>query len=428
MLPPDCCILSFYIKNDALSADNIKNCAVIWQQFSAIRTDQLFKIFTLISANQSIYLCTMPLLICNIILCSFWTAYLLVWLILRLRSTVHDNVECLDNQPTVSILIPIHNEGQHLSQLFKSLDRLLYPQALTQILLADDASTDGSDIQIQNFCNLRPNADYILSKNINGKAVTLSYLTEQATGEILFFTDGDCVVPANWITDHVDYYGHSKIGLVGGLVVAQGGHSLFSKLQAVDWLRFSAAGSIWARLGAPLSIFGNHFSIRRETLTAAGGFAAAARSVTEDYMLMSQVLNKTDWTVGFLPLQPGHVVFTAPEDNGSAFFKQRKRWAVGARGRSACSTFLTGLNLLPIPLFLLLSFCGHPLTALFSLLAYLILEKTLTQYWQERLQIDGIITAAWLHPLFFFLYGAALIPSYLFLRKIQWKGRTQTVR
>lgn len=364
----------------------------------------------------------------NMLLILFWLSYLALWLILRLRSVHTDTDPGQLHTPHISILIPVRNEINHLHGLLASLDALRYPSEQIQILFADDASTDGSTACLEHYCRSRTSANVSIFETAAGKAGALARLAQKAQGDIFFFTDGDCTVPPQWIQSHLQRYQDAAVGMVGGAVVARAERSLLSRLQTIDWLRFSAVGWIAAQNGLPLSVFGNHFSMRREAYAAAGGFETAAHSVTEDYALMAAMLEQSDWKLGFLDLQQDNLVMTQAESGWSNFFRQRKRWAAGARDRSFFSSFLTGLNLIALPLFLFLYVMHFKLTACASLGIYLCMETMLTRHWQRLAGLKGLRPPSMLHPFFFTLYAWVLIPAYLFSRKMNWKDRTITVR
>ena len=62
---------------------------------------------------------------------------------------------------TFSILIACRDEEKNLPFLFRSLEKLNYPEDKFEIILADDASSDNSLPLIKEFCSKNKNAKYV---------------------------------------------------------------------------------------------------------------------------------------------------------------------------------------------------------------------------------------------------------------------------
>ena len=354
---------------------------------------------------------------------AFWLAWFWIWCLLwkASRSEAADWAEDSD-PPKVSVLIAIKNEANHLPALLASLDALTYPRNRTEVCFADDGSTDGGSCLLENFCADRAWAHYHFSPRGLGKALALESMAAQAQGDLFLFTDGDCVVPPDWIERHVVHYRQPEVGMVGGWVGIAEPVGLWRDLQHVDWIRYSAAGALWANRGTPLSVFGNHLSLRREAYFNAGGMAEARQSVTEDNALMRNLLKRTTFRVAF-ETSLGFLVRTQAEPTLNTFFGQRRRWAVGARGRGFRSTALMTLAWLPIPVLVTMAWMASPHIALVAGGLYLGAEGMLNRRLLRFAGLDKAGWAAWLHPLFFWLYVTAMIPAYLTQRRVTWKDK-----
>jgi len=87
---------------------------------------------------------------------------------------------------SVSILLPVFNGQAFLRQKLESILALEYPPDQVEILVISDASTDGTDAIAKEFS---ASGVRLLRVPRGGKAAALNAGVEQATGEILFFTD-----------------------------------------------------------------------------------------------------------------------------------------------------------------------------------------------------------------------------------------------
>jgi cellulose synthase/poly-beta-1,6-N-acetylglucosamine synthase-like glycosyltransferase len=87
---------------------------------------------------------------------------------------------------TVSILLAVHNGAAFVRRKLECLLALEYPRELVQILVVSDGSTDSTEEIVESFAD---RGVRLLRAPRGGKAAALNLALEQATGEILFFTD-----------------------------------------------------------------------------------------------------------------------------------------------------------------------------------------------------------------------------------------------
>ena len=135
--------------------------------------------------------------------------------------------------PFISIIIPARNEQQTLKDCLDSLTRLNYPKARREILVVDGMSTD-------NTREIAELYDTILVENpkrSHRSGINLGL--ERAKGNIIAFTDADCIVDENWLQNSLKYF-DSCIAGVSGPIQMPPQQSTFQ--QAVSFL-FSLA--VW---------------------------------------------------------------------------------------------------------------------------------------------------------------------------------------
>jgi len=99
--------------------------------------------------------------------------------------------------PSVSIIIPAHNEAKHIAKCLESLQELDYP--CFEIILVDDGSTDGTSVIASEFQSKFSNLFIIRSEKKHGSAYARNQGAKQARFEILAFLDADCVADRNWL-------------------------------------------------------------------------------------------------------------------------------------------------------------------------------------------------------------------------------------
>ena len=102
--------------------------------------------------------------------------------------------------PLVSIIIPVYNVGEYLTRCLESC--LLQQYSNTEIIAVDDGSADNSGEILDLFCQLDARVKVVHKKN-GGVTSAREEGISIATGEYLFFLDGDDYIPKNAIKDLV---------------------------------------------------------------------------------------------------------------------------------------------------------------------------------------------------------------------------------
>lgn len=111
---------------------------------------------------------------------------------------------------TVSIVVPAYNCESTLLIVLQSLLALKYPSSI-EILLVDDGSTDHTANIAKSFSTIK----YIHQKNA-GPATARNRGFKESHGEIVFFTDSDCIAESDWVSRCVSHFDKPEIGVVAG--------------------------------------------------------------------------------------------------------------------------------------------------------------------------------------------------------------------
>jgi glycosyltransferase involved in cell wall biosynthesis len=115
-----------------------------------------------------------------------------------------------------SITIPTYNRINRLRRCLAAATSQDYQDY--EVIVVDDGSTDGTgDMIKQEF----PKANYIRQEPNRGPAAARNAGIRAATGEIIAFTDDDCLPPLDWLTRLADgYMNYPTITGVGGFIEA----------------------------------------------------------------------------------------------------------------------------------------------------------------------------------------------------------------
>ena len=97
-----------------------------------------------------------------------------------------------DDQPTLSIVIPIFNEEENVPLLAEEIRQALDPQGIAyEVVAVDDGSTDGTRTPLENVRAQDPRSVLVgLSRNL-GQTAAMSAGFDHARGDVIVTLDGD---------------------------------------------------------------------------------------------------------------------------------------------------------------------------------------------------------------------------------------------
>ena len=98
--------------------------------------------------------------------------------------------------PSVSVIVPVYNGMNTLPQCLDSLEKQDYPQAL-EIIIVDDGSTDGSSK------HAKSRGFKVIHQDNRGPGLARNVGAFSASGELFVFTDADCILDQNFVTELV---------------------------------------------------------------------------------------------------------------------------------------------------------------------------------------------------------------------------------
>ncbi|MBP7239493.1 MAG: glycosyltransferase [Saprospiraceae bacterium] len=146
--------------------------------------------------------------------------------------------------PFVSIIIPAKNEEKLLRGCISSLHQLDYPKEKIEIIIVDGLSSDNTaGVALEMGAKVIRNVKQTVSP---GRNVGF----ENAKGDLIAFTDADCIVDPRWLSNCIKYFENDPaVACAGGPNLTPSDESNFGK--AVGFVfdqPVFAAGSIHARV------------------------------------------------------------------------------------------------------------------------------------------------------------------------------------
>jgi glycosyltransferase involved in cell wall biosynthesis len=190
----------------------------------------------------------------------------------------------------VSVVIPAYNAQRTVGQAVgQSLAQAKGPLAV-EVIVVDDGSGDGTAKVAESA-----GAAVIRQKNA-GPASARNRGWKSATGQVICFTDADCVPSAGWIENLLDGFGNREIGAVAGS---------YEIANTGSWLAHWVHQEIMERhkrMPPFVRAFGSYnVAIPRYVLEATGGFDPEYRQASGEDNDLSYRIIKKGWRIAFRP-------------------------------------------------------------------------------------------------------------------------------
>ncbi|MGB6877817.1 MAG: glycosyltransferase, partial [Candidatus Acidiferrales bacterium] len=116
--------------------------------------------------------------------------------------------------PSVSLLLTVHNEQERVDHCLTNLLALDYDRDRLEILVASDGSTDRTN-QIVEHHAAHASVRLLAFERL-GKSEAQNQAIRQAHGEIIAFTDADCMPAREYLRELVRPFADKQVGCVTG--------------------------------------------------------------------------------------------------------------------------------------------------------------------------------------------------------------------
>lgn len=228
---------------------------------------------------------------------------------------VQDDLGVLPGLPSVSIIIPVKDRAEDLSQCLLSLHKLNYPDDRLQIIVVDDGSTDETPEVARQLGAL------VLSSGTTGggPALARNRGAAAASGDILAFIDSDCTAAPDWLNDLLPAFADERLAAVGGWVDGMHHESALDRYEAVmSSLNLGRRDMVGDSGADTFYLPSCNLLVRQSAFAAAGGFRTELH-VGEDVDLTWRLRDK-GWKIRYLPRG---VVFHAHRSRLWPFMRRR---------------------------------------------------------------------------------------------------------
>ncbi len=120
--------------------------------------------------------------------------------------------------PSVSVVIPTRNRAAWLAYTLHAVALQVYPSSLLEVVVVDNSSTDDTEDVVNAWASGYPFPLRFYRKTNEGPAASRNYGAARATGDVLAFTDSDCMPEPGWLANGVRAL-TAGVGLVTGPII-----------------------------------------------------------------------------------------------------------------------------------------------------------------------------------------------------------------
>ncbi len=185
------------------------------------------------------------------------------------------------NTAVVSVIIPAYNAALTIGKALEALSKQDYLKPI-EVIVVDDGSTDATAQVVQGFANVK----YLRQDNA-GPAVARNYGARVAVGDILAFTDADCIPHQDWISLLINAFNQHKTAVVAGSYGIANPQSFLARtVHAEIIFRHTVLMGDF-----PKSFGSYNFSVSKKVFWRVGGFDESYRNASgEDNDLSYKIL------------------------------------------------------------------------------------------------------------------------------------------
>lgn len=107
--------------------------------------------------------------------------------------------------PFVSVIVPAYNAAKIIHNTLSALKKQRYPKELFEVIVVDDGSKDNTAAVAKKM------GAVVLVQSNQGAGVARNLGADKARGEIILFTDSDCMPQEDWIESMVEPFKNPEV-------------------------------------------------------------------------------------------------------------------------------------------------------------------------------------------------------------------------
>jgi len=262
------------------------------------------------------------------------------------RKKIDETIEGFE--PTVTVVVPLYNEGKSIYDTIVSLVKLDYPSNKLEITVVDDCSTDDSyewackaarDLSLTGGASVR----VLRNPHNMGKRKGINYAVRESRAEIIVSVDSDVIIFPTALRELVARFVGPEIAAVGGRVhVSNPNENWLTRLQTIKYyfgqehLKNLERGlrSVMCLSGC-LTAYRRHVLMELEPILENRNILGISIKYGEDRFLTHQIVKRGYRTVMTMKA----MCFTKAATTMKGYFNQQLRWK-----RSNIVDFIVGIG------------------------------------------------------------------------------------
>src|SRR5713226_205867 len=226
-----------------------------------------------------------------------------------------------DPPPSVTVLIPAHNEESVIVQTVTSVLHSDFKDL--HLIVVDDGSTDTTGELLEENFSHQPRVRIIHQVN-RGKAAALNLAMSQADTEIVVTIDADTEIEPDAISKLIRHFADPRVGAVAGNVKVGNRSRWLTRWQALEYITSqNMEKRAFGLLNCITVVPGALGAWRAKAIEAAGGITAD--TVAEDADL-TIAIRRLGWRVGY---DEEAIAWTEAPEKPGQLIRQRFRWTFG---------------------------------------------------------------------------------------------------
>jgi len=240
----------------------------------------------------------------------------------------------------ISVIIPTYNRASLLKECLLSLNRQTYPVNAFDVIIVDDGSTDSTSQLVEQMTakKLKYKLTFLRKEN-GGPAKARNLGIQNASGDLIAFTDDDCIVDEYWLEYLSKAFIQIDIAGVGGKVLAKE-RGLFS-----EYLEFKRILEPRQSEGKIDFLITANACYRKDVLIAVGGFEEKIKNPGgEDPDLSFKVTQEKGYRLVF---EPKAIVYHQFKESFDSFLRMSYNYGRGGKflyqkwGKKFCEPYRT---------------------------------------------------------------------------------------
>ncbi len=260
----------------------------------------------------------------------------------RRRLDRHDRGMIDHFNPSVTVLVPAHNEEMVIERCLNSILQSTYQNI--RVVVVNDASTDATKHVLNRYVRTH-DAGIIraVHRRINGgKGEALNYaLRHYVDTELVMMIDADSVLSSTAIECAVSYFRDETVAGVAANVQIMNEHTTLSILQKFEHMIGYRAKKVYSMTNCEFVIGGVASTYRYDTIRNVGFYDTD--TITEDISLSMKIVaqgNKKNRIIYAADV----MAMTEPVESIRALYRQRYRWKYGSMQNLFKHSSLLGKN------------------------------------------------------------------------------------